>query len=323
MKATQEARFAELRHKMENTEQEVATMLEQFRKEFAETAAAARTERKERIDVLRAEVQQISSEVAATLKQFRNELADAAARGREERPKAVLEAEAFMENLRRDMAAIKREMTEQRQQLQQQAKEERIAFLRDVRLSVEGILKEARTARAEHRTELDETRREWNEKRGGATGSPVAKPQPNPAQASKKAAASTAGTDEGNSQDAVNRTAFVGGDGAQNDHEATAKPVDSQKESKVNADVAANVLRQKKDADTANRPAEALATGTSELAHIEGIGPRMAALLHNAGYTTLADLAEATPEDVKEKVGELPAFADVPAWIRQAQERTS
>lgn len=57
------------------------------------------------------------------------------------------------------------------------------------------------------------------------------------------------------------------------------------------------------------------------LAVIQGIGPKMAFRLREKGMRTFGDLANASPDEIRDLMGGLPSFADVDAWIEQARER--
>jgi len=58
-----------------------------------------------------------------------------------------------------------------------------------------------------------------------------------------------------------------------------------------------------------------------DLALIRGIGASMEARLNGMEITTYADLAEASPDMVREKLGDFGKLAKVEEWIAQAKER--
>ncbi len=57
-----------------------------------------------------------------------------------------------------------------------------------------------------------------------------------------------------------------------------------------------------------------------DLAAIRGIGTATQNRLHTAGIKSYAQLARASPEEVRMKVGKLAGGANVEDWIAQAQE---
>jgi len=57
-----------------------------------------------------------------------------------------------------------------------------------------------------------------------------------------------------------------------------------------------------------------------DLTVIRGIGPSMEARLNEAGVATYAQLAEASPEMIREKLGDFGRLAKVDDWIAQAEE---
>jgi len=63
---------------------------------------------------------------------------------------------------------------------------------------------------------------------------------------------------------------------------------------------------------------EAVAALPDDLTAIKGIGPTYARRLSEAGYTHYADLAQATPEALRE-ITKAPPMADPEAWIEQAR----
>ncbi len=67
----------------------------------------------------------------------------------------------------------------------------------------------------------------------------------------------------------------------------------------------------------ANRPEE---ISPDELTAIRGIGIATQNRLHTAGIKSYAQLARASPEEVRMKVGKLAGGANVEDWIAQAQE---
>lgn len=56
------------------------------------------------------------------------------------------------------------------------------------------------------------------------------------------------------------------------------------------------------------------------LAVIQGIGPKMAFRLREAGVHTFDDLAQKTPDAIRDMMGGLPSFANVDSWIEQAAD---
>ncbi len=67
----------------------------------------------------------------------------------------------------------------------------------------------------------------------------------------------------------------------------------------------------------ANRPEE---ISPDDLTAIRGIGIATQNRLHTAGIKSYAQLARASPEEVRMKVGKLAEGANVEDWIAQAQE---
>jgi predicted flap endonuclease-1-like 5' DNA nuclease len=57
---------------------------------------------------------------------------------------------------------------------------------------------------------------------------------------------------------------------------------------------------------------------TDNLAEIQGIGPKMAFRLREAGIRTFGDMASRTADEIRDLMGGLPSFADVDSWIDQA-----
>ena len=106
--------------------------------------------------------------------------------------------------------------------------------------------------------------------------------------------------------------------------EAPQKEV-AQKEAPVAAQKFAEVKEEKAPAKKA--PAKAAAKKTTkkadDLKKIEGIGPKIASILTEAGYETFAKLAKANPEKIREilleKGGKRYAMHDPTTWPKQAE----
>ena len=82
------------------------------------------------------------------------------------------------------------------------------------------------------------------------------------------------------------------------------------------------------DAAASWRPAPGEPAGakpeTDDLTEIKGIGPAIARKLDGLGIKTFADLAEADPEDLANKLASRPVTAArVREWIAEAQKRLS
>jgi predicted flap endonuclease-1-like 5' DNA nuclease len=75
------------------------------------------------------------------------------------------------------------------------------------------------------------------------------------------------------------------------------------------------------DAEDAGEEAVDADAAADDLTQIQGIGPKMALRLRKAGVRTFDDLADVSPEEVREIMGGLPSFANVENWIEQADDR--
>ena len=62
------------------------------------------------------------------------------------------------------------------------------------------------------------------------------------------------------------------------------------------------------------------AAADEDLTTIRGIGPAMQNHLNQAGIRTFARLAQSTPDELREILGDAGRLAKVEAWIQQAQE---
>ena len=102
---------------------------------------------------------------------------------------------------------------------------------------------------------------------------------------------------------------------------ATAKKAEVKEEKVTAPTKIAEVKEEKKAAKKA--PAKKTAKKADDLKKIEGIGPKIASILAEAGYETFAKLAKADPEKIREilleKGGKRYAMHDPTTWPKQAE----
>ncbi len=106
---------------------------------------------------------------------------------------------------------------------------------------------------------------------------------------------------------------------------ATAKKAEVKEEKATEATKLAEVKEEKKEAKkpAAKKTTAKKAAKGDDLKKIEGIGPKIASILAEAGYETFAKLAKADPEKIREilleKGGKRYAMHDPTTWPKQAE----
>jgi predicted flap endonuclease-1-like 5' DNA nuclease len=189
---------------------------------------------------------------------------------------------------------MKEELAREREEAQATAGEERRAFLEGVRSSVQEILSSARQERDERRRT---TNRAANGPRTAAAEHPPST-APGPGEASPTAATADAYPDASSSDDEAPATDAPDAESGEAEASNDAESEDAATDSPASQDTADN------------------------LAEIQGIGPKMAFRLREAGILTFEDMAASTSDEIRDMMGGLPSFADVDSWIEQAKEKT-
>jgi len=87
----------------------------------------------------------------------------------------------------------------------------------------------------------------------------------------------------------------------------------------------AETKKEKPKAEAKNEQASKTETQTDDLTQLTGVGPKLAEILAEGGFTTLASITAASVEDIQkvlEAAGSRYASKDPAPWIEQAKELT-
>ncbi|HHP7237083.1 helix-hairpin-helix domain-containing protein [Longibacter sp.] len=308
LRAAHRKRIQELRDEVRRSTEGLADELSRFRATLEKTTKEDRRHRSERIAQIRAEVKEISADVAVQLESFRESMAAEAERARAERPNVMRETRAFVNNVRRAVVDLTAGFADERRRRYGEDARQRSEFLDGVRASVSELLAGYRAERLQR-----------EQARAEAVAIPGRAPFPGRARASAPAA-EVPRDDAG----AGSKSAGAG------ELSRVAAPPDDTTRDDATPDeggsrLAAVMDQARQESAEPSDPAEATGDedGIDNLAVIQGIGPKMAFRLREQGVHTFDDLAGATADEIRELMGGLPSFADVDAWIEQAEERAS
>ncbi|WP_022834766.1 helix-hairpin-helix domain-containing protein [Salisaeta longa] len=298
----QRERLGTIREDVHQIGEAVEDLLHTFRDERIGAANELQAQRREYLNELQQEVKALSSRVAASLQTYRDARVEAAQTNRADRAEAVREAQAFVENLRVEVRDFMKDMEGERSQRKEAAANARRAFLSGVRVSVRTLLAEARTARHHQHT----ASRPADTKQSSA-----------PSRSTEPSASSAASATSQDSSSTADDATAPGGAQATASESAAAP---SATEDTASSNPSAASSADPKDTSGSTRHEESSSSRTFDnLAAIKGIGPKMAFRLRQAGVVTFDDLADLTPEDLRELMDGLPSFADVESWIEQAK----
>ena len=318
-------------HAVEGT---VANMLSQFREARSQDAQVSRQERQEHMRAVRADAQSITGSVAGLLEQFHSERAAATQAESDERM-------AFVDQVRTRVKTLLSEANEARSEARTQDKAQRQAAMRQIADEVAQLLQESRSVRghlvddvrADTKRILEEARAEQSERRAvmqvlhnawiraedapetprpQAASEPVSAAVPD-ASPSEEASTPEEASSEASSSEAapVSDDYAVPATSGEADAEETAtEATETDTQDKGNVPEANGEPK----ADDSREP--------DDFAVLQGVGPKIADRLHEAGFITFADLANASPNEIRDRIDELPPFVNVMAWIEQADERT-
>jgi predicted flap endonuclease-1-like 5' DNA nuclease len=304
LRAAHRERIQELRDEVRRSTEGLSDELSRFRATLKKTTKEDHRNRKERIAQIRAEVKTISENVAVQLESFRESMTAEAERARAERPNVMRETRAFVDNVRRAVMDMKAGFADERRRRQGEDARERSKFLDGVRASVSQLLAGYRAERLER----EQVRAEAVAIAGRA-------PFPGRGPASALAA-------KGSSDDAGAGSKRAGADGSS----GVASPPEDATPDDGSSRLAAVRNKGRQESAEPSDSAESVGDeeeGIDNLAVIQGIGPKMAFRLREQGVRTFDDLARATADEIRELMGGLPSFANVDAWIEQAEERAS
>jgi predicted flap endonuclease-1-like 5' DNA nuclease/ElaB/YqjD/DUF883 family membrane-anchored ribosome-binding protein len=303
LRAAHRERIQELRDEVRRSTEGLADELSRFRATLEKTAKEDRRHRSERIAQIRAEVKTISADVAVQLESFRESMAAEAEQARAERPNVMRETRAFVNNVRRAVVEMKAGFADERRRRHGEDARQRSEFLDGVRASVSELLAGYRAERLQR-----------EQARADSAAIPGRAPSPGRAPATAPAA-------EGLRDDAGAGSTSAGA----GESSGVAAPPDDATLDEGGSRLAAVMDQARQESAEPSVPAEATGDedGIDNLAVIQGIGPKMAFRLREQGVHTFDDLAGATAEEIRELMGGLPSFADVDAWIEQAEERAS
>ncbi|MGM0704752.1 MAG: helix-hairpin-helix domain-containing protein, partial [Bacteroidota bacterium] len=157
---------------------------------------------------------------------------------------------------------------------------------------------------------------------------PPAQPASEPAATPAAAAApsSTAASDAASSEEATTPNEASSEAVSLNDDYTAAPPTSDEADNEAVATDATETTSE--DTEDAQEADEAQAASGTEpdpepddFSVLQGVGPKIADRLHEAGFITFADLADATPSEIRDRIDELPPFVNVIAWVEQAGER--
>lgn len=259
--------------------------------------------RRKTLDRLRGRVADVFGDVAEDLESFREEFRDESERSRRRRRAAVEQSSSAVEQL---LEGLRAELSANGTQIAEEAREDREdrnRLFEELRASVRAVRQEARDdceAFAKRMRQLQdvlnnpeasievETNSEVpspNDRTRGVADEPTEPTEPGER---TESAANESGGDETSS---VEATAHKRADGG-----ATARSAATP---------------------ASNRESE---SSSAELTEIVGIGPSTSDVLKRSDYTTVRELADATPEELRDALDDLAPFSNVEHWIEQARD---
>lgn len=301
----------------------VGTMLNQFSEARTQDAQTSRQKRREHMNAVRAEAQSITGGVADLLEQFHSERAAATQAESDARRASVDEVrvrvrallsearDARSEARTQDKAqrqAAMRQIADEVAQLIEASRSARGHLVDAIRADTERVLEEARAEQSERRAVMQALHNAWTRTEDSPNAS-----APPPAEEVYDAAPSEEEPTPDKADDKSSKEAVVT-DAAETAVETAPEDTAQTQDAGEAQDASATQPTQQES----TQPTQ----GPDDFSVLQGVGAKIADRLHEAGFTTFADLANTTPSEIRNRIDELPPFVNTMAWIEQAAERT-